>query len=63
VKIIPHGVRTATNGDLRLHPTPGQWDPVPSLDDRSMDPEGGTVTGTLSYPDPNRHQPDRVPRS
>ncbi len=56
VEIVQHGVRTATNGDLRLNPTPGQWDPVPTLDDRSVDREAGTVTGTLSYPDPARNR-------
>jgi hypothetical protein len=29
VGIIQHGVRVATNGDLRLEPTPGQWQPIP----------------------------------
>ena len=26
VEIIHHGIRTATNGDVRMNPTPGQWD-------------------------------------
>jgi hypothetical protein len=26
VEVIHHGVRTVTNGDVRLRPTPGQWD-------------------------------------
>ena len=29
VSIIQNGVRVATNGDLRLDPTPGQWQPMP----------------------------------
>ena len=29
VGIIQNGVRVATNGDLRLEPTPGQWQPIP----------------------------------
>jgi hypothetical protein len=29
IEIIHHGVRTATNGDVRLNPTPEQWDPIP----------------------------------
>ncbi len=56
VEIVQHGIRTATNGDLRLNPTPGQWDPVPTLDDRSVNQEDGTITGTLSYPDPARNR-------
>lgn len=56
VEIVQHGIRTATNGDLRLNPTPGQWDPVPTLDDRSVNEETGTITGTLSYPNPNKNR-------
>lgn len=56
VEIIQHGIRTATNGDLRLNPTPGQWDPVPSQDDRSVNREAGTVTATFSYPDPSKNR-------
>jgi len=56
VEIVQHGIRTATNGDLRLNPTPGQWDPVPTLDDRSINREEETITGTLSYPDPNKNR-------
>ena len=29
VGIIQNGLRVATNGDLRLEPAPGQWQPVP----------------------------------
>ena len=28
IEIIHHGIRTATNGDVRLNPTPEQWDPI-----------------------------------
>ena len=31
VEIIQHGSRVATNGNLRLSPAPGQWQPVPKL--------------------------------
>ena len=30
IEIIQHGERVATNGDLRLEPTPGQWAPLPA---------------------------------
>jgi len=51
VELIHHGVRTATNGDVRLSPTPGQWDPVPELRSRQIDARTGTVTVQLAYPD------------
>ena len=50
VEIIQHGERIATNGDVRLSPTPGQWDPIPTFADRSIDAESGTVIANLSYP-------------
>jgi endoglucanase len=31
VEIIQHGERVATNGELRLSPAPGQWQPVPEV--------------------------------
>ena len=31
VEIIQRGVRSATNGDVRLSATPGQWDPAAAL--------------------------------
>ena len=40
VELIHHGVRTATNGDVRLSPTPEQWDPVPALKSRQVSREG-----------------------
>ena len=36
VSLIMHGNRIATNGDLRLEPTPGQWQPVPKQTGRSV---------------------------
>ena len=53
VSLIMHGNRIATNGDLRLEPTPGQWQPVPKQLSRSID--GQTITASLSYPDSSRH--------
>lgn len=37
VEIIHHEVRTATNGDVRLHSTPEQWDPIPEFVKREVD--------------------------
>ena len=36
VELIHHGVRTATNGDVRLSPTPEQWDAIPTLAGRRV---------------------------
>ncbi|GAB4239501.1 MAG: hypothetical protein Kow00109_14320 [Acidobacteriota bacterium] len=38
VEFIHHGVRIATNGDVRLVPTPEQWDPLPKVGKRAVDP-------------------------
>lgn len=54
VSIIQNGVRVATNGDLRLEATPGQWQPVPRMERRSVNPHGGSIAVTLSYPDPEK---------
>ena len=49
VELIHHGVRTATNGDVRLSPTPEQWDPIPELSDRRVDRAAQRVVTTLTY--------------
>lgn len=51
VELIHHGVRTATNGDVRLHATPEQWDPVPQFVERTVDREDGVIRAFLRYPD------------
>jgi endoglucanase len=51
IELIHHEVRTATNGDVRLSPTPGQWDPIPRLIDRKVDLQGRSIEVTLAYPD------------
>ena len=51
VIMVMHGNRIATNGDLRLEPSPGQWSPVPKLQSRTVDHERGEIRTTLSYPD------------
>ena len=54
VSIIQNGVRVATNGDIRLDPAPGQWQPMPKQDGRVVDVASNTITTTLSYPDPTK---------
>ena len=52
VAVIMHGKRVATNGDIRLDETPGQWQPIPKQLDRKVDLAGNSVTVNLAYPDP-----------
>ena len=52
VAVIMHGRRVATNGDLRLNVTPGQWQPIPKQIDRKADLAGNMITVKLAYPDP-----------
>jgi len=54
VSIIQNGVRVATNGDVRLEATPGQWQPVPKLERRDVNRRENTIAVTLSYPDPEK---------
>jgi hypothetical protein len=49
VELIQREVRTATNGDVRLSATPGQWDPIGKLVDRKLDPATGVIEATLEY--------------
>lgn len=55
VCVIMHGNRVATNGDIRLEETPGQWQPVPKQRNRKADTTENTITAWLSYPDSARH--------
>lgn len=55
VSLIMHGHRVATNGDIRLESTPGQWQPVPKQRNRILDPAANTITAQLSFPDSSRH--------
>ena len=55
VSLIMHGNRIATNGDIRLEATPGQWQPVPKQLDRIVDNTSNTIITRLSYPDSSRH--------
>src|SRR3970040_2591020 len=50
IEIIHHEVRTATNGDVRLNPTPEQWDAIPQFIERKVDRDAQTVEAFLKYP-------------
>ncbi|MBN2425074.1 MAG: glycoside hydrolase family 9 protein [Calditrichaceae bacterium] len=54
VTIIQHGERVASNGDLRLEISPGQWSSVPKKGKRSVDKRNKTIMQHLWYPDSSR---------
>jgi len=51
VEIVQQGERTATNGDVRLSATPGQWDPIGRMVKRDVDTKTGTIEALLEYPE------------
>jgi hypothetical protein len=51
IQIILHDARIAVDGDVRLNPTPEQWDPVPNFIDRSVDTKPSQVVVRAAYPD------------
>lgn len=54
VSVIQNGRRVATNGDLRLEATPGQWQPVPKAGPRIVDRHSQEMSVRMEYPDPER---------
>ena len=56
VGIIQNGLRVATNGDLRLEPTPGQWQPVPRVGKRMVDRARQEISVRMEYPDPEKNR-------
>ncbi|MEH6659740.1 glycoside hydrolase family 9 protein [Leeuwenhoekiella marinoflava] len=54
VGVIQNGIRVATNGDLRLEPTPGQWQPVPKVGERQVDRQKQEISVHMSYPDASK---------
>ncbi len=51
VGIIQNGKRVATNGDLRLEPTPGQWAAIPKVGKRVVDWKKQEISVRMEYPD------------
>jgi endoglucanase len=56
VGFIQNGLRVATNGDLRLEPTPGQWQPTPVVGPRQINRETQEVSVRMSYPDETKNR-------
>jgi endoglucanase len=50
IQIILHGERIATDGEVRLQPTPEQWDPVPEFSERRRGPVANQLIVTSGYP-------------
>jgi endoglucanase len=50
MEMILHGQRIATNGDVRLMPTPEQWDLVATLKSRYADQAKDQLTADLAFP-------------
>jgi endoglucanase len=50
MEMILHGHRIATNGDVRLMPTPEQWDLVATLRGRHADRANDRLTADLAFP-------------
>ncbi|MCL2462847.1 MAG: GNAT family N-acetyltransferase, partial [Defluviitaleaceae bacterium] len=50
VSVIMHGSRVASNGDVRIDRTPGQWQPVPKQIGREIDEKANTITVSMTYP-------------
>ena len=51
MEIIFHEQRIATNGDVRLSPTPAQWDPIPVFGSRTRGRSPNEISASCSYPD------------
>jgi hypothetical protein len=50
MEMILHGQRIATNGDVRLKPTPEQWDLVATLKGRQADKANNRLIANLAFP-------------
>jgi endoglucanase len=50
MEMILHGQRIATNGDVRLMPTPEQWDLVATLKARHADKANSRLTADMAFP-------------
>jgi hypothetical protein len=56
VGVIQNGQRVATNGDLRLEPTPGQWQPTPAVGKRQVDRAANEISVSMAYPDESKNR-------
>src|SRR3954464_15302602 len=56
LSIIMHDERIASNGDVRLEPSPGQWSPIPKPGKREIDAAKQEIHVSLAYPDAERNR-------
>ncbi|MGB7494509.1 MAG: glycoside hydrolase family 9 protein [Candidatus Acidiferrum sp.] len=49
LELILHDQRIATNGDVRLSPTPTQWDPIPQFKERKHGTLPNELIASLAY--------------
>lgn len=49
IQLILHGDRIATDGEVRLSPTPEQWDPIPTFVHRVRGPRPSQLVVTSQY--------------
>ncbi len=56
VGLIQNGRRVATNGDLRLDRTPGQWQPTPKVGPRVVDRATGEIRVHAAFPDESKNR-------
>jgi hypothetical protein len=50
IQMVLHGERVAVDGEVRLNPTPEQWDPVPIFGSRTRGSQPNQLIVTSSYP-------------
>src|SRR5262245_28944144 len=56
LSIIMHDERVASNGDVRLEPSPGQWSPIPKPGKREVNAATQEIRVPLAYPDEARNR-------
>ncbi len=56
IGIIQNGTRVATNGDIRLEPTPGQWQSIPKVGKREVFPDRNEIRVKCTYPDESKNR-------
>jgi endoglucanase len=54
LSVIMHDERIASNGDVRLEPSPGQWSPIPKPGKREVNAATREIRVSLAFPDPER---------
>jgi endoglucanase len=56
LSILMHDERIASNGDVRLEPSPGQWSPIPKPGKREVDAGKQEIRVPLHFPDAERNR-------